>query len=176
MATVIFLSKLDWDSDPDHNPRRDIYKARQAFAAGKGFPTINWTCSNIQSIQVGDKAYFKRVGKEPRGFFARGFVIPAEPQLKQVFPRDYSHLSEAYSHNFDGQFTVDIEWTEVVDYDKPLNTTVLKKKPEFKGAFFDPRKSGSSFKEEYVDLLDRYWKNHLLKAIEQGYGSKIKNI
>ena len=59
MATIIFLSKIGWDSDPNHNPRPDISKAKQAFLSGKNFPNINWTCSNIQNIQVGDKAYFK---------------------------------------------------------------------------------------------------------------------
>ena len=84
MATRIFLSKIGWDSAPTHNPKSDVYNAKKAFAAGKIFPVINWTCSNIQNIQVGDKAYFKRVGNKPRGFFARGFVISAEPQLRRV--------------------------------------------------------------------------------------------
>lgn len=160
MATRIFLSKIGWDSDPAHNPKSDVCDAKKAFAAGKTFP-VNWTCSNIQSIQVGDKAYFKRVGNNHRGFFARGFVIRAEPQLMRIAPTNYSYLSEAYRDVFDGQFTVDIEWIEVVDYDKPLDTSELKKKLKFQGAFFDPRRSGSSFKEEYVNFLDHDWEDHL---------------
>jgi hypothetical protein len=99
-------------------------------------------------------------------------VIVAEPQLSQVDKTNSGYLSKAYSGIFDGQFTVDIEWIEVVDYDKPLNTSVLKKKPEFQGAFFDPRRSGSSFKEEYVDLLTYLWEEHLAKSIRQGYGAR----
>lgn len=169
MATRIFLSRIGWDSDPAHNPESDVCKAKKAFAAGETFPVINWTCSNIQNIQVGDKAYFKRVGNKPRGFFARGFVISAEPQLRWVDSINYGYLSEAYRDIFDGQFTVDIEWIEVVDYDKLLDTSELKKNPKFKGAFFDPRRSGSSFNEEYIDSLDRYWKAHLSKLSKQGY-------
>ena len=104
-------------------------------------------------------------------------MIPAEPQLKRVTSRSYSHLSEAYSDIFvDGQFTVDIKWIEVVDNDKPLNTSELKKKQEFKGAFFDPRRSGSNFKEEYVNLLDHYWEAHLVESIKQGCGARRENI
>ncbi len=171
MTTRIFLSSLDWDSDPEHDPRPDIDEAKQAFAAGEAFP-VTWTCANIQNIQVGDWAYFKRVGKEPRGFFAKGHVIVAEFQLSQLDKTNYGHLSKAYSDIFDSQFTVDIEWIEVVDYDKPLNTTLLKKKPEFKSAFFDPRRSGSTFNEEYVYLLNHFWEEHLAKSIRLGYGAR----
>ena len=162
MATRFFLSKIGWDSAPAHNPKSDVCDAKKAFAAGKSF-TVNWSCSNIQSIQVGDKAYLQRVGNRTRGFFARGFVIRAEheEQLRRVNTTNYSYLSEAYRDVFDGQFTVDIEWIEVVDYDKPLDTSELTKKLKFQGAFFDPRRSGSSFKEEYVNFLDRDWEEHL---------------
>lgn len=171
MTTRIFLSNLNWDCDPDHDPRPDISLAKQDFAAGNA-SLVNWTCANIQNIQVGDWAYFKRVGKEPRGFFAKGRVIVAEDQSNQLDKTKYRHLSKAYRDIFEGQFTVDIEWIEVVDYDKPLNTSVLKKKPEFQGAFFDPRGSGSSFKEEYVDLLNRFWEEHLVKSIRKGDGAR----
>jgi hypothetical protein len=169
MTTRIFLSNLDW-SYP-HNPVDDIELAKQYLSQGKEL-IGTWTCASIQSIEAGDKAYFKRVGKEPRGFFARGFVISAEKQLKFT-NRDYSHLNEAYdSEIVDGQFMVAFKWTEVVDYDKPLNTSWLKKQSDFKGAFFDPRGSGSSFSEKYVNLLDSYWETHLSPLIQQGCGAK----
>lgn len=171
MTTRIFLSNLNWNSDQEHDPVSDIFLAKQDFKAGKAL-LVTWTCANIQNIQVGDWAYFKRVGKEPRVFFAKGRVIVAESQLNQLDKTKYGHLSKAYSDIFDGQFTVDIEWIEVVDYDKPLNTSLLKKEPGFQGAFFDPRGSGSSFKEEYVDLLNRFWEEHLVKLIKQGDGAR----
>lgn len=70
MTTRIFLSSIDWDSDPEHDSVPDIRQAKQAFAAGEAF-LVTWTCANIQNIQVGNWAYFKRVGKEPRVFLRK---------------------------------------------------------------------------------------------------------
>lgn len=169
MATRIFLSNLEW-SYP-HNPVSDVELAKRLFTQGKGL-VGTWTCDKIQTIRAGDKAYFKRVGRDPRGFFARGRVIPAEEKLKRVDP-EYSYLNEAYdAERIDDQFMVAFEWTEVVDYDKPLSTSWLKKQPDLKGAFFDPRGSGSTFNAEYVDLLDHYWELHLSQLIRQGCAAR----
>ncbi|HEY9861838.1 MAG TPA: hypothetical protein V6D16_20230 [Candidatus Obscuribacterales bacterium] len=169
MVTRIFLSNLDW-SYP-HNPTSDVELAKQLLPHGQEF-IGTWTCANIQTIKAGDRAYFKRVGREPRGFFARGFVIPAEEKLKRINP-EYSYLNEAYdSEMIDGQFMVAFEWTEIVDYDKPLDTSWLKKQPDFSGAFFDPRGSGSTFNAEYADLLDHYWEAHLLQLMRQGCAAR----
>ncbi|MBD1892687.1 hypothetical protein [Coleofasciculus sp. FACHB-SPT9] len=173
MITRFFLSKPGWDSDPEHNPRPDICRAKKSFAEGQSF-IVTWTCAKIGIIQVGDRAYFKRVGKEPRGFFAYGLVIPARYQLCRN-DNNYSKLSEAYNKKKYNDFTVDIEWIEVVDYDRPLKTTDLKNNPKFKGARLNPQTSGMNLlQEEYVDLLDCEWKKHLEELIKQGDGSRKK--
>jgi hypothetical protein len=46
MTTRIFLSSLDWDSDPEHDPVPDIRQAKQAFAVNEAF-VVTWTCANI---------------------------------------------------------------------------------------------------------------------------------
>lgn len=143
MATRIFLSnKDDWGNDIESA----INEAKEAFAALESY-VGSWTCGNVKSIQLGERAYFKRVGSEPRGFFARGRIVALE----------------------DGW--IDFEWDSVVDYGKPLEINWLKNQPEFSGAFFDFRGSGSSFKEEYVEFLDKYWEAHVLRMSRLGHGA-----
>ena len=76
MATRIFLSNKDtWGNDIE----TAINEAKEAFAADESY-CGTWTCGNVRAIQIGDKAYFKRVGSEPRGFFARGRIVAAKKE------------------------------------------------------------------------------------------------
>ncbi len=164
MNTLSFLSKPGWNSDPRHDPRPDICKAKKAFAADESF-TVTWTCADIERIQKNERAYFRRVGKEPRGFFARGIVIAAINPLNST--AKFSYLNEAYSKIIDSQFAVDIEWIEVVDYDQPLKNSELEDKPEFQGLmkYINNQKSGTIINKKIVGLLDREWEKHLTKLI-----------
>lgn len=171
MATRIFLSNKDtWGNDIE----TAINEAKEAFAADESDCCRTWTCRNVRAIQVGDKAYFKRVGSEPRGFFARGRVVAAEKEYQlRLTASEYEELSEAYDIEvYNGQLIITYEWDSVVDYDKPLEISWLKNKPEFNGAFFDFLGSGGSFREEYVELLDRRWEKHVLTMSSLGHGAR----
>jgi hypothetical protein len=69
MNTLSFLSKPGWNSEPGHDPKPDICEAKNAFAAGESF-SVTCTCADIERIQENERAYFKRVGEEPRSFLA----------------------------------------------------------------------------------------------------------
>ena len=154
MATRIFLSNKDsWGNDIE----TAINEAKEAFAADESY-CGTWTCGNVRAIQVGDKAYFKRVGSESRGFFAHGRIVAAKKEYQlRLAASEYEELSQAYDVEvYNRQLMITYEWDSVVDYDKPLEISWLRNKPEFNGAFFDFLGSGGSFREEYVELLDRY--------------------
>ncbi|MBD2094280.1 HNH endonuclease [Trichocoleus sp. FACHB-591] len=179
----------------------DIKKARTKISMGKKYRT-EWTCGQIQKVQVGDVAYFKRTEEKPCGIFARGQVVAAEPnkQLRSLHKR-YQHLSPAYgvseTYDYDldqeylneddlddssdqlaysRKFVVVVEWDSVVDFKEPLNTDVLKKQPRFSGANFDPRGSGRSLNEDVVDLLDSEWEKHLTRLANQNKGVRLSDV
>jgi hypothetical protein len=150
-----------------------------------------WTCSDLENIRVGDKAYFYRVASEPCGFFACGRVVAAEKshQVKHNHP-DFGHLSPAYTDEFYdddyvkypknqfmdeyGHLIVIYEWYSVVDYDKPLLGKPLRASKDFDHYKFLFRKSGQAFGEKFTAkhllLLDQLWTEHAMKTARQGHG------
>jgi len=57
--------KWDWVDLPEK--KREIQE--------KGYTNCPWSCGNNKSISLGDKIFFIRLGKEPKGIFASGIVI-----------------------------------------------------------------------------------------------------
>jgi tetratricopeptide (TPR) repeat protein len=173
MVTRIFL--CDERTEPDI--RLYIKEAMEDIAQGDRY-IITWSCSNVQSIKVGDQAYFQRVGFAPEGYFAHGQVVAAdrEYQLRLKYPR-YRDLSEAYDIDFyPNNFRIWVAWDSCVDYDRPLPIDELRKKSQFRGAFFDAPDSGVVFKEQYVPRLDRAWDRHSLNSARQGKGIRLVDI
>ncbi|AFY69939.1 Tetratricopeptide TPR_1 repeat-containing protein [Thalassoporum mexicanum PCC 7367] len=173
MVTRIFL--CDERTEPDI--RLYIKEAIEDIAQGERY-IITWSCSNVQSIKVGDKAYFQRVGFAPEGYFAHGEVVAAdrEYQLRLKYPR-YRDLSEAYDIDFyPNNFRVWVAWDSCTDYDRPLPIDDLRQKSQFRGAFFDAPDSGVVFKEQYVPRLDRAWDRHSLNTARQGKAIRLVDI
>ena len=92
MVTRIFL--CNEQTEPEI--RDFIREAIADITEGEQY-IVTWNCGNIQTLKVGDRAYFKRIGSANQGYFASGTVVPAdrEYQLKQRSAR-YRELSEAY--------------------------------------------------------------------------------
>lgn len=167
MKTRIFTcNKEEWSY---LTVQSDIDQAKKQLSRGI-IPGGTWSCGNIKQIEVGDKAYFYRVGTAPRGFFACGRVRTAEIQHQSRLNwLGFQDLSEAYTDIYN-DLRISYEWYSVVDYDKILSGELLRSMPKLDGYRFLFRQSGTSFKEEYVELLDSYWEQHALKMSKQGYG------
>ncbi len=164
MATRIFLC----DEREEPEIRQFIREAAASFAKGEEY-IITWSCGNVTSIQVGDRAFVKRIGRQPHGFFAAGYVVAAEKRYQlRLRDRRYQNLSEAYdSEFFRGNFTIWLAWEACTDYDTPLRTARLEEMPEFRGALFNPTVGGGAFRAEFVDLLEEEWEDHCEAAVKQ---------
>ncbi|MEH1766080.1 hypothetical protein [Nostoc sp.] len=90
MKTLIFLCNDNSEIDI----RDDIKEAKEEITAGEFYYTT-WSCGNNTRIEVGDKAYFKRTGSRPHGFFAAGKVVAALDEWQLRKQNNYNHLSEA---------------------------------------------------------------------------------
>ncbi|MBD2741989.1 HNH endonuclease [Coleofasciculus sp. FACHB-1120] len=178
MLTRIFLcNKKEWNKENCYKDIEDeINQAQEKISSGEVHRS-HWSVGKIDKIQVGEKAYFKRVGSKPHGFFARGHIINAEEQYQLKLKLDnkyYQEVSEAYTDiysNVSKDLRVCYEWDSVVGYNNPLDVDILKKEDKFSKAFFDYRNSGCKFKEEYIEALDYFWETHVEK-----YGVKVKFV
>lgn len=70
MASVV----LKWN--PSKWPWPDLQQ-RLAEIGRDGATTIKWSCGNAQKVEVGDRVFLLRVGREPRGLVGIGTVTRA---------------------------------------------------------------------------------------------------
>ncbi|MFZ4556145.1 MAG: tetratricopeptide repeat protein [Pseudanabaena sp.] len=173
MVTRIFL--CNEQTEPEI--RDFIREAIADISEGEQY-IVTWNCGNIQTLKVGDRAYFKRIGSASQGYFASGTVVPAdrEYQLKQRSAR-YRELSEAY--DIDSQannFRIWVAWDSCVSFDEPLRTDYLRQLPHFQGMPLEPQNDAGVFREEYVRMLDREWEKQTQKAFRAGKGISLIDV
>lgn len=171
MITRIFLA------NQENSPQieEQVKEAKEWLSEGKPYP-ITWSCGSVNSIQIGDRVYFKKSG-DFTGYFAFGRVVVAN-RLIQLRGKSetFKNLSETYC-DFDGtNYYVRLQWESVVDYDQPLLIESLKNDSRFAEAFLDFCERGQTFKDKYVNLLDDYWDKHCLKLSKQGKGVKLADV
>jgi tetratricopeptide (TPR) repeat protein len=173
MVTRIFLC----DEQVEPEIRDFLAEAIEDIAEGEQY-IITWSSANIQTVKVGDRAYFKRIGSSLQGYFASGVIVPAdrEYQLRLKSPR-YRELSEAYDiDSSPNNFRVWVAIDALVSYDEPLRIEKLRQLPQFEGMPLEPQTEAGVFREEYVRLLDREWDRFSLQAAKKRKGIRIVDV
>ena len=173
MVTRIFL--CNEQTEPEI--RDFIREAIADISDGEQY-IVTWNCGNIQTLKVGDRAYFKRIGSANQGYFASGTIVPAdrEYQLSQRSAR-YRELSEAYDIDSSANnFRVWVAWDACVSFDEPLRIDYLRQLPHFQGMPLEPQTDAGVFREEYVRMLDREWERQTQKAFRAGKGISLIDV
>jgi len=107
----------------------------------------NWSVVSHKTIQPGDRAYIVRVGQEPKGIFASGYIT-SEPYLALRKGRTYYRIA----------ITFDI----LLNPDKePILTLDILKTGNLAAQTWTPQASGISIKPELVDELEGVWLDFL---------------
>ena len=150
MATFIFLC----NDDIEIGIRHHLEDAKKQITAGN-FWKAPWSSGNSNKIKIGDRAYLKRTGSKPHGFFAAGKVLAA--------PKDK-------------QQRVILQIDSVVDFDQPLEQEKLRCMPQFKGANFIFMQGGCKFDERFCESLDSAWEDHSMPLSRRGYGKRLVDI
>ncbi|MDZ8083393.1 MAG: DUF3883 domain-containing protein [Nostoc sp. DcaGUA01] len=150
MATFIFLC----NDDIEIGIRHHLEDAKKQITAGN-FWKAPWSSGNSNKIKIGDRAYLKRTGSKPHGFFAAGKVLAA--------PKDK-------------QQRVILQIDSVVDFDQPLEQEKLKYMPQFKGANFIFMQGGCEFDPRFCESLDSAWEDHSMPLSRKGYGKRLVDI
>jgi 5-methylcytosine-specific restriction enzyme A len=109
-----------------------------------------WSCISHKSVKSGDRAFLARVGSEPRGIFAAGYVA-SEPFLSKHWSGEEKDI---YRVLIDFEVLINPEKEPILTLDI-LNVGNLEKQQ------WTPQSSGISVKPELVDELEAVWFNFL---------------
>lgn len=129
--------KFRWDDIDD-----DIKKLK---ATGK--LEDNWSVASHKTIQPGDRAYIVRLGLEPKGIFASGFVS-SEPYVAFRNGRHYYRINVS----FDVLLNPDRE---------PILTFDILKTGNLAAQTWAPQASGISIRPQLIDELEGVWQDFL---------------
>jgi hypothetical protein len=123
--------------------REDIYRLK------KGEKLIeSWNCVSHKKVKPGDRAFISRVGSEPRGLFASGY-IDSLPFLAK------SRKGKAIHH-------VCINFDVLIDPDQdPILTTDLLNIGTLSKQLWTPQSSGITIKPELTGELGALWQDFL---------------
>lgn len=111
-----------------------------------GKVTERWSCSSYKTIKPGDRAFLAKVGSEPRGIFAAGYVA-SEP-----------FLSKHWSGKDKDIFRVLIDFEVLLNSDKePILTLDILNTGNLERQQRTPQSSGISIRPELVDELEAVW-------------------
>jgi hypothetical protein len=110
----------------------------------------NWSVASHKTIQPGDRAYIVRVGLEPKGIFASGYISSA-PYLALRKGRTY--------------YRVAIMLDVLLNPDKqPILTFDILNTGELAAQTWTPQASGISIRPALVDELEGVWQDFLSNA------------
>lgn len=107
----------------------------------------NWSVVSHKTIQPGDRAYIVRVGFEPKGIFASGY-ISSEPYLASRKGRIYHRI----------EISLDV----LLNPEKqPILTLDILKTGNLAEQTWTPQASGISIRPQLVDELEGVWQDFL---------------
>jgi 5-methylcytosine-specific restriction protein A len=111
-----------------------------------GKVTERWSCVSHKTIKPGDRAFLVRLGSEPRGIFAAGYVV-SEPFLSKHWSGEDK---DVYRVLIDFEVLLNPENESILTLDI-LKTGNLEKQQ------WTPQSSGISIKPELVEELEAVW-------------------
>ena len=132
------------------NPKKwdwaDFDVAVQDIRDGRAY-CMGWNCSNSH-IQIGDRVFLVRLGQEPRGIIASGYVI------SDAYTEKNYDVSKDTDMNY-----VDIALTEIIDYRASgiLTTEYLNQK--YPDQCWSPQSSGIMIREQVYSGLLKDWEH-----------------
>jgi tetratricopeptide (TPR) repeat protein len=173
MVTRIFL--CNEQTEPEI--RDFIQEAIAEINEGEPY-IVTWSCGSIQTLKVGDRAYFKRIGSNIQGYFASGVVVAADPEYQlRLKSARYRDLSDAYDvDSSPTALRVWVVWDACGSFDDPLRTDELRRLPQFANLPLEPQSDAGVFREEYIRLLEPQWDRHLQRLTRESKGIRLVDV
>jgi 5-methylcytosine-specific restriction protein A len=114
-----------------------------------------WSChANSKKIKKGDRAFLIRLGEEPKGIIASGWIKSA-PKLDVHWNEEKAALGEK-------TFFADCEWERLLNpfIDSPLSLSRLQS-GKLAEMHWTPQSSGVLIPTEIAEELERIWAEHI---------------
>lgn len=147
MATYL----LTWNSEPENwNKMEDDIKNLQQ----KGTLERRWSCGNTKKISVGDRVFLIKLGKQPKGVVASGWVVSYYYEDEHW---DYARALKGDKANY-----VKINFDTILESSKVLPYNSLKTNVSAQ-MNWSPFASGVTIDEEIADKLEEEWSNFIGK-------------
>lgn len=147
MATFLFA----WN--PEKWPWDNLPKALDQIASS-GRTTEWWSCKSHKAIRPDDRAFLVRLGVEPKGIMASGYVV-SEP-----------FLAPHWSDKTKQVMRVDIEFDMIINpqTDQLLSIEQLNALSSSK-QIWTPQASGTSIADDAAVALEQVWYDHVEKTV-----------
>ena len=127
----------DWENEDKEYSLDTMFKT---VKSGRGF-YVSWRCVSTK-IRCGDTVFFVRVGTEPKGIFASGYII-------------------ADSFIEDGTRYAEVLITKAIDFRTNEIISQQTLKQHFSDQQWSPQGSGISIKSNAAKWIIENWDNHL---------------
>lgn len=122
---------------------------------------IDWTCANSH-VQVGDGVFFSKLGGEPRGIIASGYII------SDIDIDKHYDVEKNSSVNY-----VTIILNEIIDYRECSILTTKALKQKYPDQCWSPQSSGIKIKDHILPHLIADWKKMFChKPLESDTGDE----
>lgn len=140
------------------NPKRwtwvtlenDIERVRQA----SNFQ-IRWSCGKTKSIKLGDRAFLIKVGTEPKGIIAAGYVTTTPT------------LDKHWGDESTNSLYVQIQFEALLNPNKNILPLEVLKTGNLAAQNWTPQSSGISIRPELVDELEVLWSDLLSNQYDE---------
>lgn len=147
MATTTYL--LTWNPNNWH---WDTLNKEIVQVAAGSHPGGRWSAGNTKRIQPGDRLFWLRQGREPRGIFASGY------STSEVSEDD--HWSD--DRTGDMALYVDVEFDTLFDPDKERVISIEELKSSVSSSMnWQPFASGTTIPTVAAARLEKAWAKHL---------------
>ena len=150
--------------NPDKSGGPDFWNEQKKLLERYGRVDFQWSCGNTRRIHPGDRVFLIRLGREPRGIFAAGWVTGR--------PREGKH----WNPNAPAKTTlyVDVDWDSVLSIeggDQPLAVKRLEAlRPPWT---WTVQRSGVQIPEELATKLERTWARHYRRQTGHSPGFRM---
>lgn len=150
MKTYLFTwNPARWDWTYLHNSIAEIKK--------KGYCSERWSCGVTKKIQTGDRAFLMKLGKEPRGIVAAGWVT-------SDFYED-SHWDKDKKAKGKTALYVEIDWDTLLDYEIAIFPREWLDSRIYSKMHWEPQASGVQISDGIAEQLEKDWAKFLNRPI-----------
>ncbi len=149
---------LTWNPDRSHWNVQELKEGAKRTKRGRVWKS-RWSCGNTKKIKAGDRVFLVKLGKEPRGIVASGWVVEPtkhKPVRQGSAVYEDAHWKEDKAEDEKALY-VDVAFDHVVDPDSGVLPVDYLRSGVYEGMTWTPQNSGVTIPEKVARRLEKDW-------------------